>query len=265
MLRSIFFGFIISLSTLLPSIESHAQSAEEKGEQLALNAANKTNDFKDVTSSIEMVTIETSGKKTVREMNVKVMQIDNRNIIKSLLVFSKPKREKGVALLSHAFETQKDKQWLYLPNLRRIKKLAPKGRKGSFMGSEFSYSDLIPQSTKDFNYLYLKDELFEKRNCWVVERTPKNKGALYTKQITWLDQENYATLKTEFYTKNGKLLKTLLAKEITTDEKGNTRPGLLVMKNHKSGRSTQLRDLDYQINTGLQEDEFTEVALEFSR
>ncbi len=265
MLRTIFLGLLVSLTTLLPSIQTYAQSAEEKGKQLALDSLNKSNSFRDISSTIEMVTIETSGKKTVREMNVKVLNIDNRNTIMSLLVFSKPKREKGVALLSHAFKTKQDKQWLYLPNIRRTKKLAPKGRKGSFMGSELSYSDLIPQSVEDFNYRYLKDDMVNQRNCSVVERSPKNKGSLYSKQITWLDKENLIALKTEFYTQQSKPIKTLLATGIITDNQGNSRPGLLVMKNHKTGRSTQLKNLDYQINTGLQEDEFSEAALEFSR
>ena len=265
MLRTTLFGFLVSLTTLLASIEIYAQSADKKGKQIALAAINKSNGFRDISSTIEMTTIEASGKKTTREMNVKVLNIDNKDTIKSLLVFSKPKREKGVALLSHAFKTKKDKQWLYLPNIRRIKKLAPKGRRGSFMGSEFSYSDLIPQSVEDFNYRYLKDDIIEQRNCSVVERTPKNEGSLYSKQITWFDTENHISLKTEFYTPQSKLIKTLLAKEVVTDKQGNSRPGLLIMKNHKTGRSTYLKDIDYQINTGLQEDEFTETALEFSR
>lgn len=265
MTRNILLGLLIAFSIWLPSNDIHAQSAEDKGKQLAINAVNTSNDFQDVISTIEMVTIEASGKKSVREMSVRILQTDNGNTVKSLLVFKKPKREKGVALLSHAFKIKQDKQWLYLPNMRRIKKLAPKSRKGSFMGSEFSYSDLIPQSAEDFDYRYLKDEELAQRNCWIVERTPKNKDALYTKQVTWIDQENYANLKTEFYTKKSELLKTLIAEDIIIDKKGNTRPGLLIMKNHKTGRSTTLKDLDYQVNTGLQEDEFTESALEFAR
>ncbi len=265
MLRTTFLGLIFSLTTLLPSIEIYAQSAEEKGKQIALNSINKSNNFRDISSIIEMTTIETSGKKSVREMNVKALNIDNKSTIMSLLVFSKPKREKGVALLSHAFKTKQDKQWLYLPNIRRTKKLAPKGRKGSFMGSELSYSDLIPQSVEDFNYRYLKDGIVNQRNCSIVERTPKSRDSLYSKQITWFDKENLVGLKTEFYTLKSKPVKTLFTTEIITDNHGNSRPGLLVMKNHKTGRSTQLRNLDYQINTGLQEDEFSETALEFSR
>lgn len=224
----------------------------------------KTRSFTDMSSTVEMRTIEANGKETVRSMEFKVLQGKNGEWVKSLLVFKKPKREKGVALLSHAHKSTRNKQWLYFPSARRVKSIAGKKSSGSFMGSEFRYTDLLPKPLEDFHHKTLeKAELFGKSH-WVIERVSKDSADSVGKQRLWVDVELEIIKQVEFLNGKGDLVKTLSAEQFEVVEDVQ-RPKLLVMKNHQNGRATQLLTLSMSVNEGLIEDDFSETALDFAR
>lgn len=242
-----------------------AQASAEQGRAIALKVQDSARQFQDVVSTVEMVTTESDGKTSVNEMSIKLLQQDNGSTTKSLIVFQKPVRQKGVALLTHSHENKDDQQWLYLPNTRRVKQLADSGRKGSFMGSEFTYNDLVPQSVEDYDYTLLGEESFNGAQHWLLERTPRASNAAFKKHKLWVDKKTLIASKTEFYDTNGGLQKTLTAEDFQTDTKGRVHPAKLSITNHKSRRNTVLADKKYQTDTGLKDTDFTEMALSFSK
>lgn len=253
------------LTCLLTPAASLAQPPIEQGREIAQKVQDKARQFQDVVSTVEMVTTEPDGKTSVNEMSIKLLQQDNGNTTKSLIIFQKPVRQKGVALLTHTYENKDDQQWLYLPNTRRVKKLADSGRKGSFMGSEFTYNDLVPQSVEDYDYALLGEASLNGAQHWLLERTPRASNAAFKKHKLWIDQKTLIASKTEFYDINGGLQKTLTTEDFQSDAKGRIHPAKLSITNHKSRRTTVLADKQYQTDIGLKDTDFTEVALTFSK
>ena len=241
-------------------------TATPKAQELIQKALDQSQEFNDVTSTVEMTTVESNGREHSRTLQIKVLKRDNGDILKSLIVFVEPARERGVALLSHLYtdESRTDQQWLYLPNLRKTKPIIGSGRQGAFMGSEFSYSDLVPQSAQEYDYSEVKTDSLDNRPHWVIEATPKATDSPYSKQIVWLDQKTLIATRTEFYDTNGKRWKLLTAEDMTVDNEGRERPSRLVMANLLNQRKTILQDREYRTNTGLKDSAFEEIELPFA-
>ena len=81
------------------------------------------------------------------------------------------------------------------------------------MGSEFAFEDISSQEVEKYSYNYLRDEIFNGVDCFVVERVPFDKYSGYTKQISWIDKAEYRALKVEFYDRKKSLMKTLENKD----------------------------------------------------
>ena len=131
---------------------------------------------------------------------------------KSLIIFEKPRDVKGTATLTFTHKEGSDDQWLYLPAIKRVKRISSNNKSGPFMGSEFAYEDLSSQEVEKYNYKHLRDETFDGKDCYVVERIPMDKYSGYTKQVAWIDKAEYRALKIDFYDRKKSLLKTLLNK-----------------------------------------------------
>ena len=49
-----------------------------------------------------------------------------------------------------------DDQWLYLPALKKTKRIATGDKSGSFMGSDFSYADLTSRELDRYDFRLMK-------------------------------------------------------------------------------------------------------------
>ena len=133
---------------LLPGADALAQeeTPEEKGLRIALEASARNDGFQDFTAAMTMVLRDRHGRESVRQMRFKVLEVPGDGD-KSLFVFDQPRDVQGTALLTHAHINTQDDQWLYLPALKRVKRINAARRSGSFMGSEFSYEDMTQVGT----------------------------------------------------------------------------------------------------------------------
>ncbi len=127
---------------------------------------------------------------------------------KSLFVFDEPRDVQGTAFLIHAHREDADDQWLYLPALKRVKRISSANRSGSFMGSEFAYEDMTAQEVEKFTYRYLRDEPCGDSTCTVTERFPVDKKSSYRRQLVWRDQDERRIRKVEYYDRKDAHLKT---------------------------------------------------------
>ena len=134
---------------------------------------------------------------------------------KSLSIFDEPADVKGAAMLTYTHGLEPDDQWLYLPALKRIKRISSRNKSGPFMGSTFAFEDLGSQEVEKYSYNYLREEACGEGSCHVVERFPEYKHSGYTRQVVWIDTEGFRMLKAEFYDRKKALLKTLVAIERT--------------------------------------------------
>ena len=177
------------------------------------------------------------------------------------MVFSTPRDIEGTALLSHAKILDPDDQWLFLPALKRVKRIASSNKSGPFVGSEFAFEDFTAIELNKFEYRFLGTETCGELQCDVLERLPRYENSGYTKQIAWVDQQDYQIRKVEFYDRRGDLLKVLELKDYRRYDNGVWRAHLLSMNNVQTNKQTDLKYGDYRFGVGLSESDFVKGRL----
>lgn len=202
---------LISIS-LFMSFQLFAMSPEEKGLDIAKKAEKANEGFSGEVTEMEMVLISAHGDKATRKMTSKILERKNEGDM-SINEFLWPADVKGTKLLTHAYKDKSDDQWLYLPSLKRVKRISSRNKSGSYMGSEFSYEDLGSQEPEKFSHKFLRDDKVNGRDVWVTERQPKDKSSGYSKQVSFIDKEYMNPVKIEYYDRKGELLKTAIFSE----------------------------------------------------
>ena len=239
---------------------AHAESAEEKGLRIARDADAKEHGFGNYTAQQTMVLRNKHGQESHRKLRVKILEVlEDGN--KSLFVFDNPRDVQGTAFLVHTHKEAPDDQWLYLPALKRVKRISSSNRSGSFMGSEFAYEDMTSQEVEKFTYRYLRDEPCSEMTCFVVERIPTEKGSGYRRQLVWFDQDELRAQQIHFYDRKDTHMKTLTFQEYTQYLDRFWRSSLMTMVNHVTGKSTTMTWTDFQFQTNLSDRDFTKTGL----
>lgn len=194
---------IISLN--ITSLKA-ATALEQKGWQIAVENEMANNGFGGEFVETEMILINAQGDRTIRRMTSKTKETTKDGDL-SIITFLWPADVKGTRMLTHSHKNKDDDQWLFLPSLKRVKRISSRNKSGAFMGSEFSYEDLGSQEKEKYRHKWLKDEVFEGRDCWVLEQIPVSKKSGYSKQVLRIDKEYRQPLKIDYYDRKGELLK----------------------------------------------------------
>ncbi|MCD4834688.1 MAG: outer membrane lipoprotein-sorting protein [Bacteroidales bacterium] len=225
------------------------------GKQIVEKAYNRdTGD--DQTSDLTMTLVNKSGNQRVRK--IKQFTKDMGEVEKSIMFFLSPADVKNTSFMSWSYDSDKsDDQWIYLPALKKTKRISSDSKSDYFMGSDFTYDDLGDRKLDDDTHKLLREETIDGKECYVVESVSKDEDYMYTKTITWIIKDNFIGLKKEFYDEDEDLLKILSIKKyeeisglliITNSEMKN------VQKNHKTSMVLD----NVQINTGISVSKFTE-------
>ena len=249
--------------TLLP-LELAAATAEEKGLAIAVESKQRNSGWIDQQADMEMILRNRQGEESKRSISTKTLEIDNDGD-KSLTIFDSPKDIKGTAFLSFTHALVPNDQWLFLPALKRVKRIASANKSGPFVGSEFAYEDLSSLEVEKYDYKWLRDEDIQGLATFVVEQYPKYKHSGYTRVVTWYHQETYQPLQAEFYDRKDALLKTLVFDDYEQYLDRYWRAGRMHMVNHQTGKSTELLWRNYQFKTGLSVRDFDRNALKRAR
>ena len=250
---------LILAGNLIPAL---AETPEEKGFAIAARSDRSDRGFGDNVVDLEMVLRNKAGKEARRILAIRTLEIPDENVgDKSLIVFETPADIKGTGLLSHAKILEPDDQWLYLPALKRVKRISSVNKSGPFVGSEFAFEDFTALELNKYDYKYLRSEACGERTCDVVERYPRYEYSGYTKQISWVDQEVFQVRKVEFYDRRGDLLKTLSLEDYRQYGDKYWRSHTFLMVNHQTGKSTDLLYGEYEFGKGLQNNDFVKGAL----
>ena len=237
-----------------------AQSAEERGLEIAQAADAFDQGFTDFTADMLMVLKNKSGDTSTRVIRIQTLEVDDDGD-KSLSIFDEPADVKGTKMLTYSHGLKPDDQWLYLPALKRVKRISSRNKSGPFMGSEFAFEDLGSQEVEKYTYKYLRNEPCGDWECYVMERYPAYKHSGYTRQVVWLDTEAYRAVRVEYYDRKKALLKTLESSEFEQYLDKHWRPGKMNMVNHQTGKSTLLEWQNYQFKTGLSDRDFRSQTL----
>lgn len=256
----------LAVVTILSAAFAYGETPEEKGYRIAAASDHNDKGFESSSAKLTMILRNAAGAEARRTLNIQTLEkIDDTVGDKSIVLFTSPPDVDGTALLSHAKILEPDDQWLYLPALRRVKRISSRNKSGPFMGSEFAFEDFTGQELNKFTYKYLKVEPHGEFLCDVIERVPRYEYSSYTRQIIWIDQKLLVARKVEFFDRRNEHLKTVIFENYQQYNGLYWRPHIARMSNHQTEKSTVLEYEDYQFKIGLTERDFTRAVLETLR
>lgn len=215
--------------------------------------------YGDAKAEMVMTLINANGQKRERTMMSTVLEKDGGD--KSLMEFLTPADVKGTKFLSYEHADKDDDQWLYLPALKRVKRIASKNKSGSFMGSEFSYEDLTAFNIDKYDYSGDAQEVMvDGVKMYKGERIPNSKNSGYTKQVSWTRADNFLTTKVEYYDRKKELLKTAIFEDYKKIG-GVWRIGKITMSNQQNDKKTILVWKNETVKNGLKDKDFNKRVL----
>lgn len=243
-----------------PAVAADSTAGQDKGLAIAREMKAREKGFGNYSADMEMVLISASGKKNIRQLRIKTREVKGDGD-QSLAVFDSPADVKGTGFLTHTHISRDDDQWLYLPSLKRVKRISPRNKTAPFMGSEFSYEDLASYEVENYSYRYIGDEKLEGADTFVIERMPVNEHSGYSRQRVWVEKDRYLALKIDFYSKRNQLIKTL--------KSGHFRKYIgkywfaheMLMTNHISGKSSVLNWKNFSFRQPVRATDFTAGGL----
>ena len=186
---------LIGTIILAPVIASDVD-LQQKGYDLAARSDRSDRGFGDSRVDLKMILRNKAGREAVRTLSISTLEVPDESVgDKTLIVFNNPADIDGTALLSHAKILDPDDQWLFLPALKRVKRISSVNKSGPFVGSEFAFEDFTALELNKYTYKYLREEPCGDLVCDVIERTPRYEHSGYTKQVSWVDQQDFQVRK----------------------------------------------------------------------
>jgi len=254
---------LVTIFFIQASVVANGETTQEQGLKIIKEQERRDRGWRDTQSTLQMILISKNGKETVRDMRILALEVRGDGD-KTLTIFDNPRDVKGTALLTYSHGLDPDDQWLFLPALKRVKRIASKNKSGPFMGSEFAFEDLTSFEIEKYTYNFLRDEpcpTNSKLTCFVVEAYPVDENSGYSRQILWIDDAEYRTQFVEFYDRKQSLLKTLTNAGYKKYKNKYWRPSESLMVNRQSKKSTLLKLDEMKFRTGLKDSDFTKNRL----
>ncbi len=253
---------LLALATVLPTAAPATTPEAQKGFDTAARSDRSDRGFADSRVELKMILQNAAGAHSERTLEIRTLEVPDEAVgDKSLIIFDSPRDIDGTALLSHAKILDPDNQWLFLPALKRVKRISSVNKSGPFVGSEFAFEDFTALELMKYEYKYLREEACGDMTCDVVERYPRYEHSGYTRQVSWIDQKDFQIRQVEFYDRRGDLLKTLTLEDYRLYDDKYWRAHAFVMVNHQTGKRTDLIYQAYEFGTGLTDKNFVKSVL----
>jgi outer membrane lipoprotein-sorting protein len=217
---------------------------------------------------VKMVIAGDKGAPRERKITIATKLFDGGKTEKRIYQFLSPADVKGTGVLVFDYDTQADDVWIFVPALRKTRRIVSSQRSQAFMGSEFSFGDLNIPALDDFNYTLVKEESFGGENCYVIDLLPKDKavadGEGYSKKTYWVSKEKFVVRRGLYYDKDSKLLKELLCNDIKLldDKNKRYRPMKMEMINKQNGRKSTFESEKIAFSPDVKDEYFTTRYLE---
>lgn len=238
-------------------------SAGPDGQQIMQKVA----DTKMLDGSEALVKMTVTGKEA-RSLSMATKLYDGGKTEKRIIRFLSPSDVKGTGVLVFDYTDKADDVMLYMPAMKKTRRIAGSQRSQAFMGSEFTFGDFNTPSLGDFTYKVLKEENAGGEACWVVEVLPKSsdigEGEGYSKKIYWVSKSNHTVRKGEYYDMGGALLKVLTTSDVKLLDKAKNRYRAmkLEMENKKNGRKSVFETEKIAFSPDVKDEFFTATYLE---
>jgi hypothetical protein len=224
-------------------------SPEAAGLAIFVEADRRQSGYGDLKVDLEMILRTGSGGESRRSLRIRQLEMADDGD-RLLVVFDTPKAIRGTALLSYAHKLDPDDQWMYLPALKRVKRIASNNKSGPFLSSEFAYEDMALQEVEKFSYRLLETRTGEGATLYLVERIPADEYSGYGRQVVSIDGEAFRIHHIEYYDHHNRLLKTLDVDGYQQHSRRFWKPQRMRMANSQTGKSTELNWRNFEFGTG---------------
>ena len=203
---------VLALLALAPILPAPARADDPKAREI-MEKVDARDDGDNMTADMQMVLIDKNGAERMRE--IKSFSKDKGEDAQRLMFFLAPADVKDTSFLTYDFDQpdKDDDQWMYLPALKKTKRIASSDKTGSFMGSDFSYADMTRREVENYDYKLLEETDVDGHKTWVIEAVPKTQTIVdrygYTKSVLFVRQDNYVVVRGVHWEKEGGKLKYL--------------------------------------------------------
>jgi hypothetical protein len=217
-------------------------------------------------SRFSMELLDAKGARKERELHLWSARQPGNGTVRALLKFGAPSdiRNTGLLTWEQPGDTEDD-QWLFLPATKTVKRITGGGKKQPFMGSDLAFEDMRPENLETHDYSITGTAEIEGATCWIIQAVPstprEQRDSGYTRRLLWIQQDRYTTVKTEFYSRGDKLVKTGEYTGWKQTSDGVWRASLGRVHRPASGTTTLLRTLERRIGTPIEASLFTQQAL----
>ncbi|MBN1159221.1 MAG: outer membrane lipoprotein-sorting protein [Bacteroidales bacterium] len=237
----------------------HSQDAR----QIAENASDAV-EFSAMEMSATLRIIDNRGNERIRRIANASRKFNETT--KTLIRFLSPADVKGTSMLIYEYEENPSDMWIYMPALRRTRRIISSEKGNSFMGSEFSNADMARPVIEDFTYRLLGTETIDGETCWKIESSCISDEVQdengFSKKVAWIEQTDCLTLKVEYYDRDGELFKVMQLNDYRKQSNGKYFAFHMEMSNVESGRKSILAVDQFQTGSGLDENSFAVASLD---
>ena len=260
--KKILIGLTLGLSVITTNL-----LADDPKARAIMEKVDARDDGKTLEQDMSMVLIDKNAKKRVRNLHTysKDFGVDEHQI----MFFKSPADVKNTSFLTYDYDnaSKDDDQWLYLPALKKVKRIPSSDKSGSFMGSDFSYFDMTDRDLEDYNFKLLKETKVRGHAAWMIESIPRNKKVIkesgYKKSIVIVRKDNYVVVRVINFMRNGK--KKYMDMQKLHKQGGVWLPDVMTMTTKKGKRTlhkTILKFKNIKLNKTINNSMFTTRRLE---
>jgi len=257
---------LVALLLLRGSIAGAADTAARQLLDRLRQLSETSRKWSDRTQRLKIRIIDRRGGERKRDLVI-YLKKSSEDRTRTIVFFESPPDVKGVGFLQWSDPHAKDEQWLYVPELKRVRQISGGAKKESFVGTDFSFNDLalIGQITdwteSDAHAAMLRDEDVDGKPCKVIEFTPGTKDLGYGKVVIWVRVEDLVIVKYSMHDTAGRQEKVLTLGDVRNVGQIPT-PFTMEMKNIDSGSHTIVDFTEITYDAKLGDDMFTQRALE---
>jgi len=206
------------------------------------------------------------GRGNVRTRQISTASRKFPDCTKMLIRFLAPADVRGTALLVYDYEDQDDSQWIYMPALRRVRRIVSTEKGKNFMGSEFTNADMSRPNQQDFDYQLVGEEVYEGKKCWKVKATGKTDAIKqqngFSSNISYIDQQNFLCYKIEYYDLSDKLQRIQYITDYKKIANGKYFAHKMTMQNVQNNRKSEMIVDKFQSGSKLPENTFSPAMLD---
>ncbi len=219
-MKKFFFSLSVIISVTICLFSQNAYADDPAAREIMQKVEDR-DDGDNMTSQMEMILIDKNGKERIRRISM--FSKDKGEDTLSIMFFLHPSDVKDTGFLTHDYDDPEkdDDQWLFLPALKKSKRIASTDKSNSFMGSDLNYSDMTARNLEDYDYTFYekqKEMEIDGHKVWIIEAIPRSKKIIdetgYRKGLSFIRQDNYVVIRGVMYEKRKGYVKYMNVKNL---------------------------------------------------